>query len=221
MGNHWSFYVSRIVCNIVGNVYPAYASYRAVSTGSPSEHKQWLTYWIINTFFTIFEIVADVLISWVPLYYEAKIAFILWLTLPRFRGATWLYEKVVAKYLEAYEADIDAHLDTLQRTAGERINHITRQGSEHIRQKSGQILSMMATLVAQAGQHTPQEGLQAPSLTSPTEAGANTAPASSVSTAQQSRSSSSVPVSSPKSPSTARIEERMRHRRGQSGFPAE
>lgn len=155
----------------------------------------------------------------VPLYYEAKIAFILWLTLPRFRGATWLYEKVVAKYLEAYEADIDAHLDTLQKTAGERINHITKQGSHHIRQKSGQILSMMATLVAQAGQHAPQEGLQAPALTSPTATGAGAAPASSTSGGHQPRSTSTG--SGAKSPSTARIEERVRHRREQSGFPSE
>lgn len=31
--------------NILGNLYPAYASYKAVLSGKPEEHKQWLTYW--------------------------------------------------------------------------------------------------------------------------------------------------------------------------------
>jgi hypothetical protein len=40
---------------------------------------------IVNTCFTIFELLGDVLISWLPLYYEAKIVFIVFLTVPNFR----------------------------------------------------------------------------------------------------------------------------------------
>lgn len=157
----------------------------------------------------------------VPLYYEAKIAFILWLTLPRFRGATWLYERVVAKYLETYEADIDQKLETLQKTAGERINTITRQGSYHIREKSGQILSMVATFVAQAGQHAAAES---GSMGSP--------PLSGTSAVSGSQQENEVPdtrqqegkegeITSPKSPRIARLEGRVRHRKEKSSFGSE
>ena len=36
----WSWWVSRVVCNILGSVWPAYASYRAVLSGKPEQHKQ-------------------------------------------------------------------------------------------------------------------------------------------------------------------------------------
>ncbi len=73
--------------------------------------------------FTVFELFGDRLISWLPLYYEAKIAFVIWLTLPQFRGATILYNSVVQRYIVQYEPQIDRHIDettrALQHHAGE------------------------------------------------------------------------------------------------------
>jgi receptor expression-enhancing protein 1/2/3/4 len=70
---------------------------------------------------TVFELFGDRLISWLPLYYEAKIAFVIWLTLPQFRGAAMLYNRVVHGYLVRYESHIDRHISdtalTLQRHA--------------------------------------------------------------------------------------------------------
>ena len=59
----WSWWVSRVVCNVLGSIWPAYASYRAVLSGKPEQHKQWLMYWIAYTFFAVFELVADPLVS--------------------------------------------------------------------------------------------------------------------------------------------------------------
>ena len=39
----------------------------------------------VNTCVTLFELFGDVLVSWAPLYYEAKILFVLFLTIPNFR----------------------------------------------------------------------------------------------------------------------------------------
>lgn len=39
----------------------------------------------VNTCFTVVEMFGDLLGSWVPLYYEAKIVFIIFLTFPKFR----------------------------------------------------------------------------------------------------------------------------------------
>ena len=45
----------------------------------------WLLPRTVNTCFTIFELLGDVLVSWLPLYYEAKIVFVVFMTIPNFR----------------------------------------------------------------------------------------------------------------------------------------
>jgi hypothetical protein len=72
----------------VGFIYPAYASYKALESKSPHAAAQWLTYWVVFSLFTVLEYFADWLISWLPLYYLLKLAFILWLQLPQTQGAT-------------------------------------------------------------------------------------------------------------------------------------
>mmetsp|Transcript_76844 Transcript_76844/g.156290 ORF Transcript_76844/g.156290 Transcript_76844/m.156290 type:complete len:188 (+) Transcript_76844:210-773(+) len=120
------YLLARAVCNVIGNLFPAYASYKAVLSKNPKAHKQWLMYWIVNTFFIVFEMFGDALVSWVPLYYEAKIVFIVWLTLPQFQGATVMYKKFIEPALENYEKDIDSGISA----AGERVSHHVRQISD-------------------------------------------------------------------------------------------
>ena len=114
----WSWWVSRLLCNVLGSVWPAYASYRAVLSGRPEQHKQWLMYWIAYTFFAVFELAADPLVSWLPLYWEAKGCLVIWLTL--YGGSAWLYNGVLAQFLQRYEGVIDARVASLQAAASER-----------------------------------------------------------------------------------------------------
>ena len=75
---------------------------------------QWLMYWIVMAVFTVFEVLCESFLlagSWFPFYHELKVIFILWLTLPQFRGATKIYRKFLAPTLETYENVIDGHLD--------------------------------------------------------------------------------------------------------------
>lgn len=51
-----------------------------------------LSFWIIFLGLTVFESVSDVLLSWIPTYYEIKLVFIVWLGL--FNGADHLYRNV-------------------------------------------------------------------------------------------------------------------------------
>jgi len=50
---------------------------------------------VVNALFVVFELIGDTFISWLPLYYEGKLAFIYWLTFRR--GATVLYDNLVHK----------------------------------------------------------------------------------------------------------------------------
>ena len=42
--------------------------------------------------FVVFEVFADALISWLPLYYEAKLCLVIWLVF--YDGASTIYDKV-------------------------------------------------------------------------------------------------------------------------------
>jgi receptor expression-enhancing protein 5/6 len=104
---------SSILITCMGVVWPAYASFKALQKMGESEADvQWLTYWIIFGLFYTLEFLPDLLISWVPLYYEAKVAFVLWLQLPYFNGASQLYGGKVQPFLETYEEKIDATVTT-------------------------------------------------------------------------------------------------------------
>jgi hypothetical protein len=95
---------------------------------------------IVNTFFTVFELVGDSLISWLPLYWEAKVAFVVWLTLAG--GAGRLYNSLVRLLLERYEHAIDAHVSSLQSAAAERVNDVAAQGLQQVRSRSTQIAAL-------------------------------------------------------------------------------
>ena len=43
----------------------------------------------------------------IPLYYEAKLLFVIWLWHPQSKGATSLYAKTVQPLLSHYEPEID------------------------------------------------------------------------------------------------------------------
>lgn len=128
--------LSRPICHVLAYLYPAYMSFKAVRANDPELHTQWLVYWIVNTFFTVGELFTDQLLTWVPLYYELKIAFVAWLVLPRFKGASVLYEKFLAPYLAKHEAAIDAHIDTAIRKARAASASITERGVQEVRKRS-------------------------------------------------------------------------------------
>ncbi|CAI9784356.1 unnamed protein product [Fraxinus pennsylvanica] len=69
-----------------------YATLQAIDT---LDEQQWLTYWILYSFIALFEHAFE----WFPLWPYIKILICLWLNLPKFNGATFIYQKVVKKYL--------------------------------------------------------------------------------------------------------------------------
>jgi hypothetical protein len=78
-------FLTRGIIMLLGYVYPAYECFKIVERKKPDlEHLRfWCQYWIIIAVLTVSERVGDVLISWVPMYSEAKLAFIIYLWYPR------------------------------------------------------------------------------------------------------------------------------------------
>ena len=64
----------------------------AIESPGGDDDRQWLSFWIIFLIFTVFEAVTDVLLSWMPSYFEAKLAFLCCLVF--WNGVDVLYHKV-------------------------------------------------------------------------------------------------------------------------------
>jgi len=105
--------LSRIIILVLGTLYPAYASFKAVRTKNVKEYVKWMMYWIVFALFTCAETFADMFLAfWMPFYYELKIIFVLWLLSPATKGASILYRKFIHPHLVKREQDIDSYIAT-------------------------------------------------------------------------------------------------------------
>ncbi|KDO28407.1 hypothetical protein SPRG_06644 [Saprolegnia parasitica CBS 223.65] len=143
-------FLSRSICNAVGYAYPIYMSVKvAAKDDAVDEQIQWVVFWTVNACFSVFEIIADRLGSFIPLYYEAKVCMMAWLALPYFRGATQIYEKLLAPYFVKYEQSLDASIDL----ASDKLSQLCREAASLAIQKgSGAIVQGQQYIVMQAMQ---------------------------------------------------------------------
>lgn len=93
-------------CNLVGIIYPAYMSFKAIESEGKEDDKQWLTYWVVFGLYAIVDntgLFADL----IPFYYPFKLIILVALFWPKSRGAEKLYDAVVktafTKLTEAVE----------------------------------------------------------------------------------------------------------------------
>ncbi|CAO3625554.1 unnamed protein product [Cunninghamella blakesleeana] len=87
----------RLITNLIAWLYPAYASLQTIETSSYSKRQQWVTYWVVLGVFHFVEYFEDTLTYWLPFYYLFKTVFILYLSLPMFKGATQIHSKFLQK----------------------------------------------------------------------------------------------------------------------------
>ena len=65
----------QLVCNIIGFVYPAYCSMKALESPSKDDDTKWLTYWVTFAVFTIIEFFSDYIVGWFPVYWLFKVNY--------------------------------------------------------------------------------------------------------------------------------------------------
>ncbi|KAM9326827.1 receptor expression-enhancing protein 3 [Gastrophryne carolinensis] len=123
-----SWLISKAVVLVFGMLYPAYNSYKAVRTKNVKEYVRWMMYWIVFALYTVSETLADLTISWIPLYYELKIAFVIWLLSPYTRGASLLYRKFLHPLLSSKEKEIDEYIVQAKEKGYETMVNFGKQG---------------------------------------------------------------------------------------------
>ncbi|KAI9086391.1 hypothetical protein K1719_031475 [Acacia pycnantha] len=80
---------------LISLVYPLYASIKAIESKSTVDDQQWLTYWILYSMITLFELTFYKVLEWIPIWSYAKLILTCWLVLPYFNGAAYVYEHYV------------------------------------------------------------------------------------------------------------------------------
>ncbi|KAG4921134.1 hypothetical protein AAZX31_18G114500 [Glycine max] len=83
---------------LVTLVYPLYASIKAIETKSTTDDQQWLTYWILYSILTIFELTFVKVLELLPIWLFAKLIFSCWLVLPHFNGAAVVYRNYIRPF---------------------------------------------------------------------------------------------------------------------------
>eukprot|EP01018_Ginkgo_biloba_P039065 Gb_05305 [translate_table: standard] len=102
----WGSFLKAVASNldifagpVVTLLYPLYASVRAIETPSRLDDQQWLTYWVLYSLITLFEITFSRVLEWLPFWPYVKLITICWLVLPIFNGAAYVYENFVRQCL--------------------------------------------------------------------------------------------------------------------------
>jgi len=99
---------AQLLANLIGFVYPAYCSIKAVESGSKKDDSQWLTYWIVFAFFSVLEFFTDLLVGWIPFYWLSKCAFLVWCMAPmEMNGSNMIYTKFIRPVFLKNENKID------------------------------------------------------------------------------------------------------------------
>ncbi|CAK7329733.1 unnamed protein product [Dovyalis caffra] len=86
---------------------------QAIEKKDQIEQQRWLLYWAAFGSFSIAEIFADKILSWFPLYYHMKFAFLVWLQLPSANGARQLYTSHLRPFLLRHQARLDRIVEFL------------------------------------------------------------------------------------------------------------
>ncbi|KAK2965770.1 hypothetical protein RJ640_014113 [Escallonia rubra] len=132
---------------VLGYAYPAFECFKTMEKNrvEMDELRFWCQYWVIVALLTIFERIGDVLISWLPMYGEMKLALFIYLWYPKTKGTGYIYEMLLRPYVANHETDIERSLYELRARAWDLAIYYWQNCTELGSTKFFEILQFLAS----------------------------------------------------------------------------
>ncbi|XP_054894816.1 receptor expression-enhancing protein 5-like isoform X2 [Poeciliopsis prolifica] len=122
-----------LLCNLVGFIYPAYFSIKAIESPNKDDDTQWLTYWVVYGLFSIVEAFSDIFLSWFPFYYAVKCTFLVWCMSPvTWNGSDMLYSRVIRPYFLQHQSTMDNIVTDLTSKAKDLKDTVTKEAVHQV-----------------------------------------------------------------------------------------
>jgi receptor expression-enhancing protein 5/6 len=100
-----------LITNLVGFLFPVYASLYSIESGSDDERKKWLVYFLIyNVFATLESFCGGLLAYWVPLYFPMKLVLLVSCMIPEVNAGPIVFDAAIKPVFRMTEDKIDALL---------------------------------------------------------------------------------------------------------------
>jgi receptor expression-enhancing protein 5/6 len=116
---------AQLLCNLIGFIYPAMTSIKAIESRNKEDDTKWLTYWVVFALFSLLEFFSDILLSWFPIYWLAKCAFLIWCYAPgSLNGSHMIYHKIIRPFFLKHESVIDTAADKIRDAAKNAAHNI-------------------------------------------------------------------------------------------------
>ena len=135
-----------------------YLTVRAIESPGGADDRQWLVFWLLMFSCSYLERFTDMLLSWLPRYYELKLVFLLWLMFsPPSGGAEKLYRlarrrlrlaEAFGRHFGTVAASDDDYVQRLPKPVREEV---ARRGSDSLRAVLDELCTSEADVVDRYG----------------------------------------------------------------------
>ncbi|KAK4799606.1 hypothetical protein SAY86_024971 [Trapa natans] len=152
-----------------GYAYPAFQCFKTVEKNRVDieELRFWCQYWIILAIVTVLERVADILVCWLPLYSELKLALIIYLWHPKTKGTAHVYNAVLRPVISKHENDIDKKLKECKARAWDLTIFYWQNCAGMVQDSFFQLLQALASQTGKFSENSKKESSNTKSSPTP------------------------------------------------------
>jgi len=130
-----------LLCNLIGFVYPAYISVKAIESNDKDDDTEWLMYWVVFSAFSCAEFFSDILLSWFPFYFLGKCIFLIWCMAPTsYNGSRIIYSKLIRPFVLRHENQIDGALGKAMGNAKTMFNSAKEEANKVVAEATSEVV---------------------------------------------------------------------------------